>query len=173
MVHQSGHETNPRQTWQAESASSLPLMPTWLGTKHKIMSLLAIFKNTHFHITIPIKGFSSFIYNKAWRHKRESVYKYKFGCICIFNFFLGFNDCPNFGSESKCRIWQSHGEFGSPRHLIAIPLSVCINRNIITVLVSNFQEKLLVYLCICSILFKPKSSTIVGGLTHQGGKIKY
>ena len=37
------------------------------------MVLLAIFKKTHFRITIPIKGCSSFIYNKAWRHERESV----------------------------------------------------------------------------------------------------
>ena len=56
----------------AESAFSLPLMPTWLGTQHKIMSLLAIFKKTHIRITIPIKGCSSFVYNKAWRHESES-----------------------------------------------------------------------------------------------------
>ena len=59
----------------AESAFSLPLMPTWLGTQHKIMFLLAIFKKTHFRIAIPIKGCSSFsfIYNRAWRHESESV----------------------------------------------------------------------------------------------------
>ena len=39
----------------------------------KIMSLLPIFKNSHFRIIIPIKGCSSFIYNKAWRHESESV----------------------------------------------------------------------------------------------------
>ena len=38
----------------AESAFSLPLMPTWLGTQHKRMFLLAIFKKTHFRIAIPI-----------------------------------------------------------------------------------------------------------------------
>ena len=37
------------------------------------MSLLAIFKKTHFRITIPIKGYSRFTYNKAWRHGSESV----------------------------------------------------------------------------------------------------
>ena len=37
------------------------------------MSLLAIFKKTHFRIAIPIKGCSSFIYNKAWKHESESV----------------------------------------------------------------------------------------------------
>ena len=37
------------------------------------MSLLAIFKKTHFRIAIPIKGCSSFIYNKAWIHESESV----------------------------------------------------------------------------------------------------
>ena len=37
------------------------------------MSLLAIFKKTHFRIAIPIKGCSSFIYNNAWRHESESV----------------------------------------------------------------------------------------------------
>ena len=42
-------------------------------TQQKIMSLLAIFKKTHFRITIPIKGCSNFIYNKAWRHESESV----------------------------------------------------------------------------------------------------
>ena len=57
----------------AESAFSLPLMPTWLGTQQKRMSLLAIFKKTHFCIAIPIKGCSSFIYNRAWRHESEYV----------------------------------------------------------------------------------------------------
>ena len=37
------------------------------------MSLLAIFNNTHFRITVPVKGCSSFIYNKAWRHESESL----------------------------------------------------------------------------------------------------
>ena len=37
------------------------------------MSLLAIFKKTHFRITITIKGCSSFIYNKAWRNESEPV----------------------------------------------------------------------------------------------------
>ena len=37
------------------------------------MFLLAIFKKTHFRIAIPIKGCSSFIYNRAWRHESESV----------------------------------------------------------------------------------------------------
>ena len=38
------------------------------------MSLLTIFKKTHFRITIPIKGCSSFIYKaKAWRREGESV----------------------------------------------------------------------------------------------------
>ena len=32
-----------------------------------------MFKKTHFRIAIPIKGCSSFIYNKAWRHESESV----------------------------------------------------------------------------------------------------
>ena len=45
----------------AESAFSLPLMPVWLGTQQKTMSFLAIFKKTHFRITIPIRGCSSFI----------------------------------------------------------------------------------------------------------------
>ena len=48
-------------------------MPIWLGTQHKIMSLLAIFKKTHFCITIPINGYSSYINCKAWRHESESV----------------------------------------------------------------------------------------------------
>ena len=34
---------------------------------------LAIFKKTHFRITIPIRGCSSFIWCKAWRHESESV----------------------------------------------------------------------------------------------------
>ena len=59
-------------TWQ-QSAFSLPLVPTWLGTQQKVMSLLAKLKNTHFRITIPIKGCPSFIYCKAWRHESESV----------------------------------------------------------------------------------------------------
>ena len=37
------------------------------------MFLMAIFKKTHFRIAIPIKGCSSFIYNRAWRHENESV----------------------------------------------------------------------------------------------------
>ena len=37
------------------------------------MSLLAIFKKTHFRIAIPIRGRSTFIYNTAWRHESESV----------------------------------------------------------------------------------------------------
>ena len=45
----------------------------WLGTEQKIMSLLAVFKKTHFRIVIPIKGCSSFIYIRAWRHESESV----------------------------------------------------------------------------------------------------
>ena len=49
------------------------VMPTWLGIHQKVMSLLATFKNTHFRITIPIKGCSSFICCKAWRHDSESV----------------------------------------------------------------------------------------------------
>ena len=36
------------------------------------MSLFAIFKKTHFRITIPFKGCSSFTYKKAWRHEIES-----------------------------------------------------------------------------------------------------
>ena len=51
-----------------KSAFSLPLMPVWLGTQQK-----TIFKTTHFHITIPIRGCSSFICCKAWRHESESV----------------------------------------------------------------------------------------------------
>ena len=47
----------------AEATLSLPLMP--IGTQHKIMSLLAKSKKTNFHIIIPIKGCSSFIYCKA------------------------------------------------------------------------------------------------------------
>ena len=56
-----------------ECAFSLPLMPTWLGTQHKIMFLLAIFKMTYFRITIPIMVCSNFIYNRAWRHESEYV----------------------------------------------------------------------------------------------------
>ena len=54
---------------------SLPPIPVWLGrpTQHKIMSLLSNFLNTHFRITIPIKGSSCFIHCKAWRHESESV----------------------------------------------------------------------------------------------------
>ena len=37
------------------------------------MSLLVIFKKTHFRNISPIKGCSSFIYYKAWRHESESV----------------------------------------------------------------------------------------------------
>ena len=37
------------------------------------MSLLAIFKKTHFRIAIPIKGCYNFMYNRAWRHESESV----------------------------------------------------------------------------------------------------
>ena len=36
------------------------------------MCLLAKLKKTHFRITIPIKGCSSFIYCKTWRHESES-----------------------------------------------------------------------------------------------------
>ena len=57
----------------AEFAFSLPLMPTWLLIQQKIMYFLAQFKKTHFRITIPIKGCSSFIDCKAWRHESESV----------------------------------------------------------------------------------------------------
>ena len=46
---------------------------TWLGTQHKVMSVLATFKKTHLRITIPIKGCSSFMDCKAWRHESESV----------------------------------------------------------------------------------------------------
>ena len=56
-----------------ESALSLSLMPIWLGTQQKIISFLAKFKNAHFRNTIPIKGCSSFIDCKAWRHESESV----------------------------------------------------------------------------------------------------
>ena len=43
----------------AESAFLLTLLPTWLGTQHKVMSLLAEFKKTHIRIAIPIKGCSA------------------------------------------------------------------------------------------------------------------
>ena len=56
----------------AESAFSLPLLPTWLGTQHKIMSLANV-KKTHSRFTIPIKGCFSFICCKPWRHESESV----------------------------------------------------------------------------------------------------
>ena len=113
----------------AESAFSLPLMPTWLCTQHKIMFLLAIFKKTHFRIAIPIKGCSSFsfIYNRAWRHESESVKIINLDADAFFYFFQGFNDCPNFGSENRCRIGQSHGKCGvrwkdcSTCHRIPIP----------------------------------------------------
>ena len=39
----------------AESAFSLPLMPTWPGTQIKVMSLLTKCKKTHYRITISIK----------------------------------------------------------------------------------------------------------------------
>ena len=48
-------------------------MPVWLGTQQKTMSFLAIFKKTHFRITIPIRGCSSFMWCKAWRHESEYV----------------------------------------------------------------------------------------------------
>ena len=60
-----------------------------------------------------------------------------FGCIRIFNLLQGFNDCPNFSSK-----------YGSN------PWTICINRNVITVPVSYFHEKLLVYWCISSIFFQ-------------------
>ena len=47
---------------------------TWLGTQHKVMSILATFKKTDsLRITIPIKGCSSFMDCKAWSHESESV----------------------------------------------------------------------------------------------------
>ena len=46
-------------------------MPIWLVTQHKIMTLLAKFKNTLCYL--PIKRHSSFIYRKAWTHESESV----------------------------------------------------------------------------------------------------
>ena len=35
-----------KANWAAESDFSLLLMPTWLGTQHKIMSILAKVKDT-------------------------------------------------------------------------------------------------------------------------------
>ena len=55
-----------------------------MGTQQKIMSLLAIFKKTHFRITIPIKGCFSFIYSKAWRHESESVKNMNFDADALF-----------------------------------------------------------------------------------------
>ena len=102
------------------------------------------------------------------------------GCIRIFNLLQGFNDCPNFRSKYGCWVRQSHGDYGvwwnncSTSHIISIPWTICINRNVITVPVSYFHEKLLVYWCICSIFFRcTKSSTIFRGLIHQGGEMKY
>ena len=83
-----------------------------------------------------------------------------FGCIRIFNLLQGFNDCPNFSSKYGCLVRQSHGDYGvwwkncSTSHSISIPWTICINRNVITVPVSYFHEKLLVYWCICSIFFQ-------------------
>ena len=57
----------------AKSAFWLPLMPVWLGTQPKTMYFWAIFKKTHFRITISMRGCSSFIWCKAWRHESESV----------------------------------------------------------------------------------------------------
>ena len=64
----------------AESAFSLPLMLVLLGTQPQIMSLLAKVKNTHFGITIPFKGCSSFTYYKAWRY--EIIYLVEAGDHC-------------------------------------------------------------------------------------------
>ena len=44
-----------------------------LAAEYAFSFLLAIFKTTHFRITIPINGCSSFIYTKAWKHESESV----------------------------------------------------------------------------------------------------
>ena len=89
----------------AESAFSLSLMPIWLGTQQKIMSLLAKFKKSHFRI----KGCSSFIYCKAWRDESESNFFNIFGCNWIFDLFQGFNDFKNVNSKYGCWIRQSHG----------------------------------------------------------------
>ena len=53
-------------------------VPIWLGTNMaayptKTMSFWAKYKKTHFCITIPIRGCSSFIDCKAWRHESESL----------------------------------------------------------------------------------------------------
>ena len=61
---------NSKADLAAESAFSLPLMPVWLGTIQKTMSFLAIFKTTHFRITIPIRGCS---HDVKLGHESESV----------------------------------------------------------------------------------------------------
>ena len=64
------------------SAFSFFSIPIRLGTQQTMMSLLSNLKKTHFRITIPIKGCSSFIDCKVWRHESESV----FGCNSMFFF---------------------------------------------------------------------------------------
>ena len=65
---------------------------TWYTTQNNV--LLAQFKKTLIS-NIPNKAFSSFIHYTAWRYEIESVKNYIFGFNRIFNFFKGFNDCPD------------------------------------------------------------------------------
>ena len=54
----------------------------------------------------------------------------------------------------------SHGNYGvwwkncSASHRIPIPLTICTNGNVITVLVLYFREKLLINRCICAIFLQ-------------------
>ena len=87
-------------------------MPVWLGTQQKTMSFLAIFKKTHFRITIPISACSSFMWCKAWRHESESVKTMYLDAVEILI-------CPNFSSESltdylSCCVGVRQGKHLSP-----------------------------------------------------------
>ena len=65
--------------------------------------------------------------------------------------FQDVNYCPDLNSKYWCWIRQSHGNYGPPpllwkhcckSHRIPILWTTCINRNVVTVPVSHFHEKL-------------------------------
>ena len=65
----------------------------------KIISLLAKFKQTRIRIAIPIKGCSSFIDCKAWRHESESV---KTMYLDATEILISSSDYPDFSGKYGC-----------------------------------------------------------------------
>ena len=126
----------------------------------------------HFRITIPIRGCSSFIWCKAWRHESESVKTMYLDAIesliCSMALMIAqtsavYTDAKS-GNLMEIRV--SDGKTNTS-HSISIPWSICIKRNVITVPVSYFTKSCWYIDAYVRSFFRcTKSSTIFGG---EGG----